>query len=48
MEKANGAISRENLFRKMGEDGVSSSASRMTHGIFIGHHDRTGAPRMEL
>ena len=27
-------------FRKIGEDGVSSFASRM---IFVGHHDRTGA-----
>ena len=30
-------------FRKIGEDGVSSFASRMTQGIFLGHHDRTGA-----
>ena len=32
-------------FRKMeeGEDGVSSFASRMTQGIFVAHHDRTGA-----
>ena len=30
-------------FRKIGEDGVSSRASRMTQGIFVGHHDRTGA-----
>ena len=30
-------------FRKIGEDGVSSFASRMTHGIFVGHHDRRGA-----
>ena len=30
-------------FRKIGEDGVSSFASRMTEGIFVGHHDRTGA-----
>ena len=28
-------------FRKIGEDGVSSFASRMTLGIFVGHHDRT-------
>ena len=27
-------------FRKIGEDGVSSFASRMTQGIFVGHHDR--------
>ena len=26
-----------------GEDGVSSFASRMTHGIFFGHQDRIGA-----
>ena len=30
-------------FRKIGEDGVSSVASRMTQGIFVGYHDRTGA-----
>ena len=30
-------------FRKIGEDGVSSFASRMTQGIFVGHHDRAGA-----
>ena len=30
-------------FRKIGEDGVSSFASRMTQGIFVGHHDRTRA-----
>ena len=30
-------------FRKMGEDGVSTFASRMTQGIFAGHHDPTGA-----
>ena len=30
-------------FRKIGEDGASSFASRMTEGIFVGHHDRTGA-----
>ena len=30
-------------FRKIGEDGVSSFASRMTPGFFVGHHDRTGA-----
>ena len=28
-------------FRTIGEDGVSSFASRMTQGIFVGHHDRT-------
>ena len=32
----------EDWFRKIGEDGVSSFASRMTQGIFVGHHDRTG------
>ena len=37
-----------NFERKFGsvknwEDGVSSFASRMTQGIFVGHHDRTGA-----
>ena len=30
-------------FRKIGEDGVSSFTSQMTQGIFVGHHDRTGA-----
>ena len=30
-------------FRKVGEDDVSSFASRMIQGIFVGHHDRTGA-----
>ena len=30
-------------FCKIGEDGVSSFASRMTQGIFVGHHDRRGA-----
>ena len=30
-------------FRKNSEDGVSSFAGRMTQGIFVGHHDRTGA-----
>ena len=30
-------------FRKIGEDGVGSFASRMTEGIFLGHHHRTGA-----
>ena len=30
-------------FREFGEDGVSSIASRMSQGIFVGHHDRTGA-----
>ena len=44
MEKINGAIRREKVwYRKIGEDGVSSFASRMTQGIFVGHHDRTGA-----
>ena len=30
-------------FRKIGEDGVSSVASRMIQGILLGHHDLTGA-----
>ena len=30
-------------FREIGEDGVSSFASRMAQGIFIVRHDRTGA-----
>ena len=29
--------------KKKGEDGVSSHASRMTQGIFVGHHERAGA-----
>ena len=32
----------KNWFRKIGEDGVSSCASRMTQGNFVGHYDRTG------
>ena len=43
MEKANGAIWRKFGFEKIGEDGVISFASHMTQGIFVGHHDRTGA-----
>ena len=36
-------------FGKMGEDGVNSFASRMTLGIFVGHHEQFCAfPRMEL
>ena len=34
---------RKVWFRKIGEDGVSSFTSRMTQGILVGHHDRTGA-----
>ena len=30
------------MVRKIGEDGVGSLASRMTQGIFVCHHDRTG------
>ena len=30
-------------FRNIGEDGVSSVASRTAQGIFAGHSDRTGA-----
>ena len=30
-------------FRKIGEDGVSTFACRVTHGIFVGHHNRKGA-----
>ena len=30
-------------FRKIGEDGVSSFASRTTQGIFVDHYDRTEA-----
>ena len=30
-------------FREIGEDGVRTFASRMTQGIFVGHHGRTGA-----
>ena len=33
----------EILFRKIGEDGVSSLASHTTQGIFVGHYDRTRA-----
>ena len=35
---------REKLwFRTIGEDGVSSFAGGMTQGVYVGHHDRTGA-----
>ena len=30
------------FFRRIGEDGGSTFASRMTEGRFIGYHDRTG------
>ena len=30
-------------FRKIGEDGVNSFASRTTQGSSAGHHDPTGA-----
>ena len=30
-------------FREIGKDGVRSCACRVTQGIFVGHHDRTGA-----
>ena len=44
MEKADGTILRKKVWlRKVGEDAVSTFASRMTQGIFVGHHDRTGA-----
>ena len=36
-------LERKFWFRTIGEDGVSSFASRMTQGIFVGHHDRAGA-----
>ena len=39
-------------FCKIGEDGVSSFAMRMTQGTSVGHHDPTGAvcalPKMKL
>ena len=43
-----GESQRRNLERKFGSEkfeknGVSSFASRMTQGIFVGHHDGTGA-----
>ena len=44
MEKAKWRnLERKFGFRKIGEDGVCSIASRMTQGIFVGRHDRTGA-----
>ena len=50
--KPTAQIGEKVWFRKIGEDGVSSFASRMTQGIFVGHHDRKGAvlciPRKEL
>ena len=36
-------LAEKGWFRKISEDGVSSFASRMTQGISVGHHDRTGA-----
>ena len=30
-------------YRRIGEDGGSTFASRMIQGIFVGHHDRAGA-----
>ena len=30
-------------FRKVGEDGVSSLASRLTEGIYVDHHGGTAA-----
>ena len=35
-------VREEVCFRKIGEDGVSTFASCMAQGIFVGHHDRTG------
>ena len=35
-------------FRNIGRDGVNSLASRMLQEIFVGHHDRTGSPKVEL
>ena len=43
MEKAMAQFAEKVWFRRFREDGVSSFASRMTQGIFVGHHDRTGA-----
>ena len=36
-------LREKHWFRKVWKDGVSSFASRLTQGIFVGHHDRTGA-----
>ena len=36
-------VGEEVCIRKFGEVGVSSFASRMTQGILVGHHARTGA-----
>ena len=43
MEKPNGTIWKKVWLRKIGEDGASTFAGRMTQGIFVGHHDRSGA-----
>ena len=40
--RPDGTIGQKVWFRKNGEDGASSVASRMTQEIFVGHHDRTG------
>ena len=34
-----GQLGKKVWFRKIGEDGVSSSGSRITQGIFVGGHD---------
>ena len=49
MEKAMTQFGENVWFREIGQDGVSSFASRMTQGIFVGHHDEFCAlPRMGL
>ena len=40
--KPSAQFGEEVWFRQIGDDG-SSFASRMTQGIFVGHHDSTGA-----
>ena len=43
MVQANGTRGEKVWFRKVGEDGASSFAGRMTQGIFVGHPDQEGA-----
>ena len=43
MANADGNLEKKFGSAKITEDGVSTCASRMTQGIFVGHHDRTGA-----
>ena len=43
MEETLGTVRRKNWCRRIGEEAGSMFTSRITQGIFVGHHDRTGA-----